>query len=353
MPQRTAADNLVLGTWGLAGRGGLSVDRSYGEVTDAVAYETLDRAWELGIRIADTAPAYGGGAGLRRVGQWQRMRDRRWRIAAKPGRPDVGGGPVSDLRLPVLVDEVESGARLTGTPAYVLVKDPEPGAYTDGSLAAVLDLLEERLPDATVGVASHLPEALAGLAARCPARTAFPADAGPVAPRRARVAQIELNAVNHRVAVPAAERLAARGWEVWAMQPLAYGFLACPDLVPRPGADWRARIPSGVQDGMRAAARSFAWVTRAETEGDYGFGVAGSVGKRGPEPESASLAAWAIAFCLSVPAVTRTVVGPKNPAQLDAAVTALSIVSDHDRAHRLHTWAAGAMRDTAGATCPR
>ncbi|WP_199920572.1 aldo/keto reductase, partial [Streptomyces sp. NRRL S-481] len=77
MTARTAASSLVLGTWGLAGRGGLPRDRSYGDVTDTAAYETMDRAWEAGIRIVDTAPAYGAGEGLRRVGQWQQACGRR------------------------------------------------------------------------------------------------------------------------------------------------------------------------------------------------------------------------------------------------------------------------------------
>ncbi|MEU6492235.1 aldo/keto reductase [Streptomyces sp. NPDC046984] len=311
MTARTAASSLVLGTWGLAGRGGLPRDRSYGDVTDTAAYETMDHAWEAGIRIVDTAPAYGAGEGLRRVGRWQQTRGRRWRIAAKPGRPHAQHGPVSDLSLRGLMDEIECGTELTDEPAYVLVKDPDARSYADGSLAAALDSLEKRFPNLTIGVASHLPAALADFAAsRLVGRT--------------RVAQIELNAVNHRVAIPAAERLAACGWEVWAMQPLAYGFLAHPDLSPSPGADWRARIPARTQATMRAAARSFsrAVLTLRDAEPVVDLG-------------STDLAAWAIAFCLSVPAVARTVIGPKNPAQLDAAIAALHIASNSDLSHRL------------------
>ncbi|MFE2533491.1 aldo/keto reductase [Streptomyces sp. NPDC059371] len=324
MPARTVSDSLVLGTWGLSGRGRLPIDRSYGEVADDVAYETMDRAWEAGLRIIDTAPGYGAGEGLRRVGQWQRTRGRWWRNVAKPGRPLTGRGPVSDLSLPGLVAEIEYGAAFAGRPGYILVKDPDIRSFSDGSLAETLRSLENRFPAATVGVASHFPETLAEFAERCH-------------PPGARIAQIELNAVNHRVACPAAGRLDARGWEVWAMQPLAYGFLAHPDFVPIPGTDWRSHLPAETQAVMRAAARGFARAVHSVRE-------PGSP----PTARTTAPAAWAIAFCLSVPSVKRIVIGPKNAAQLEAALHAVDLVSKPDLAERLRTWATGAPNGSAG-----
>ncbi|WP_262703253.1 MULTISPECIES: hypothetical protein [Streptomyces] len=226
---------------------------------------------------------------------------------------------MSDLSLPGLVAEVGQGADLAADPTYILVKDPDARSYTDGTLAEAVSLLESRFPGVTVGVASHLPETLAEFAERWPAPCT-------------RVAQIELNAVNHRISAPAAARLAARGWEVWAMQPLAYGFLARPDFVPTPGTDWRAGLPSDVQAALRAAGRGFARAVRSVAESEGPTTVVGPV----------TLAAWAVAFCLSMPSVTRTVIGPKNAAQLEAAILALDIASDPDLADRLRTWAMGA-----------
>lgn len=325
MSARSAADRLVLGTWGLAGRGDLPPDRSYGEVTAEAAYATMDRAWAAGLRTIDTAPGYGAGQGLRRVGHWQRTRGLRWRIAAKPGRPLTERGPVGDLTLPGLVAEVAAGTELAAAPAYVLVKDPAAGSYADGTLAGALTALEGRFPGVTVGVASHLPERLAEFAERSPAC-------------RRRIAQIELNAVNHRIAVPAAARLAARGWEVWTMQPLAYGFLASPERVLRPGADWRSGLPHRAQAALRAAARGFARAVPAVNR-------AGPTGTAG----AAALAAWAIAFCLSVPSVTRTVIGPKNATQLEAALLALELVADPETVDRLRGWAMGTPSGAGGA----
>jgi aryl-alcohol dehydrogenase-like predicted oxidoreductase len=296
---RSIAGSFVLGTWGLAGTS-TAAGSSYGPVGARVAEATFDRAWAMGMRVADTAPAYGGGAGLRRLAAWQRSRRVRWRVSAKPGRPWTAGGPASTLDQDDLLAEVQATADLVGPPAYVLIKDPDPASYHDGRLDRALDRLERRLPGVTVGVAGHLPEAVLALRR----------------PERPRVAQIELNAVNRFVSVPAAVRLAAAGWEVWAMQPLAYGFLARPDRGPEHDQDWRGRIPAHVRTALGAAARAFA-------------GAAGA----GPGPDER--AAAAIAFCLSVPAVSRVVVGPRHPRQLDAVPAALKWVADPAAARRL------------------
>ncbi len=282
---RSAAESFVLGTWGLAGASAASPEHSYGPVDAEIAARTFDRAWDMGMRIVDTAPSYGAGEGLRRVSAWQRSRRTRWRVSAKPGRPWVGGGHVSTLEPVSLIREVEATAELVGPPAYVLVKDPDPDSYHDGRLEQALEQLEKLLPDTTVGVAGHLPEAMVALPP----------------PPLPRVAQIELNAVNRHVSVPAAERLAAKGWEVWAMQPLAYGFLALPD---RRDDDWRGRIPEHVRTALRLASRAFA----------ASAGAGSDPGDR---------AAAAIAFCLGVPSVSRVVLGPKRPEHLDAALAAL------------------------------
>lgn len=292
-PRSTA--NVVLGTWGLAGAGALSANEAYGEVDAEVAARTFDRAWQLGIRLVDTAPGYGGGEGLRRLADWHRRRPHRFSIAAKPGRYRTDAGMVSDIRLKTLLAEVTAGETQVGSPAYVLVKDPPASTYHDGSLMRVLRALAMRLPAATVGVASHLPTDLAGLPP----------------PGGRWIAQIELNALNRTVSVPAADALAAAGWEVWAMQPLAYGYLARAHLQVHPRRDWRALIPPQVCSGLRLGAAAFA--------------------ARLSLTDTASRAAAAIAFCLSVRSVSRVVVGPKHPGQLDAVVRALEMVADPRR----------------------
>ena len=74
---------------GCAPLGGL-----YADVSDAEARATIDRAWELGIRIFDTAPLYGSGTSERRLGEALRDRPRgEFVVSTKVGRLLVPGEP--------------------------------------------------------------------------------------------------------------------------------------------------------------------------------------------------------------------------------------------------------------------
>jgi D-threo-aldose 1-dehydrogenase len=65
-------ERVPLGRTGLnvtrLGFGGASVGGIYTAISDADAHETLRRAWDVGIRLFDTAPLYGYGASERRFG---------------------------------------------------------------------------------------------------------------------------------------------------------------------------------------------------------------------------------------------------------------------------------------------
>jgi D-threo-aldose 1-dehydrogenase len=76
---------------GTAPLGGL-----YPPVSADVALETVDAAWELGVRFFDTAPLYGSGLAEERLGQALAHRPRqeytsrpRWGVSSSggPGRP--------------------------------------------------------------------------------------------------------------------------------------------------------------------------------------------------------------------------------------------------------------------------
>src|SRR5256885_12973464 len=73
---------------GLAPVGGL-----YRAVPDEQAVATIERAWEHGIRLYDTAPLYGYGNSERRTGVALRDRPRdEFVLATKVGRLLVEGG---------------------------------------------------------------------------------------------------------------------------------------------------------------------------------------------------------------------------------------------------------------------
>jgi D-threo-aldose 1-dehydrogenase len=80
-----------LGRTGLSvtrlGFGGASIGGLYTAVTDADAQASVRRAWDLGVRLFDTAPLYGYGASERRVGAALRGEDRdAYVLSTKVGR---------------------------------------------------------------------------------------------------------------------------------------------------------------------------------------------------------------------------------------------------------------------------
>lgn len=74
---------------GLASIGGM-----FAAVPESQAIATIDRAWELGIRLFDTAPVYGYGLSEQRAGLALRGRPRnRFVLCSKVGRLIEPGGP--------------------------------------------------------------------------------------------------------------------------------------------------------------------------------------------------------------------------------------------------------------------
>jgi aryl-alcohol dehydrogenase-like predicted oxidoreductase len=150
-------------------------------------------------------------------------------------------------------------------------------------------------PDARLGLASH---ELSACDALPPITTPW-------------VAQIEYNGINRGSAARTAALLRRRGWTIWAMQPLAYGFLG-----GKHGADanfsqddWR----SAIDPSRRAVLASLA------------EGFLAPLRRAFPGRPAAELA---VAFCLADAALERVVVGPRTPAQLNDALSALTLAED-------------------------
>jgi D-threo-aldose 1-dehydrogenase len=84
-------ERIPLGRTGLnvtrLGFGGASLGGLYTAISDADAQTTLRRAWDLGVRLFDTAPLYGYGASERRFGAALRGEDRdAFVLSTKVGR---------------------------------------------------------------------------------------------------------------------------------------------------------------------------------------------------------------------------------------------------------------------------
>ncbi|ASY66534.1 hypothetical protein SJ05684_b55520 (plasmid) [Sinorhizobium sojae CCBAU 05684] len=283
-------ERIVLGSWGLAGqfeRAGTRI--GYGAVPEAQALDVLDRAWALGIRHVDTASGYGGGAGLARIARWSRKTGRHFALTLKLGRPlNAEGRPERRLTRQDLADELASAESVIGPSASLLLKDPPLDAPE--ALAVHLETLQAFAPGGQTGISTHQIAACHDL---------------PL-PGGGRIAQIEFNGVNQGMAAPAARALKAKGWEVWAMQPLCYGFLSgrYTDQWAFPEGDFRAALPPSIRALYLRGAQLF------------------DAGRARPKGISPSVDA--LAFCLSHPAIDKVVIGPKTVAQLNDIETALA-----------------------------
>lgn len=288
------AERVVLGSWGISGAYTVSgAPNGYSDVPAEQCDAVLDAAWTAGLRWVDVAPGYGAGAGLRRIADWQRRTGRTWRAVVKPGRAVHADGPRSDVSFAGVTAELRDIEAVLPA-AGVLVKDPPEAAFTDGTLTALLPRLTGA--DRVVGIATHRHD----LAARL----------GPP-PVPGAVVQLEYHLLNRHVAVPTAARLTGAGWQVWAMQPLAYGFLGGRhDATTRfPADDWRSRIPAPVR-------------------ATYAVATAGLASWLPAGVRSRPLADVAIAWCLADQNVARVVVGPRRAAHVESAVRALALAPE-------------------------
>ena len=135
---------LGLGCGNFGGIGSAPAFFGMGE-TEAQAAELLDRAWDAGVNLLDTADAYGGGRSEQFIGNWLRrkgsaVRDRLV-VSSKVFNP-VGPGPnqrgLSRLHIARQIDA--SLARLaTDRLDLYLIHEPDPTTPLDETLRALDD----------------------------------------------------------------------------------------------------------------------------------------------------------------------------------------------------------------------
>jgi D-threo-aldose 1-dehydrogenase len=136
---------------GCAPLGGL-----YSPVSDDDARATIDRAWELGVQIFDTAPLYGSGLSERRVGAALRARPRdELVLSTKVGRLIRDGEPVFDFSHDGALRSLEESLERLGLDRVDVVLIHDPDEHYDeavaGAYPAVARLREEGVVDA-IGV---------------------------------------------------------------------------------------------------------------------------------------------------------------------------------------------------------
>ncbi|MGA7312384.1 MAG: aldo/keto reductase [Silvibacterium sp.] len=292
-----AGDRLVLGTWGLGGtwaRQGAPL--GYGSVSEDIALSVFDAAWQYGIRWVDIASSYGNGQSLNRLAVWQASAKQRFKVALKVGRPIIDGKPASALTIKDITAELELAIRVVGTPDALLIKDPPESSFTR-EIASLLEIMSDRFPSITVGIASHGREVLKTL---------------PYV-QQSQIIQVDYNGTNWIAAAPSAAKLMQKGWTVWAVQPLAYGFLSGKyrEDCTFPADDWRSQLPRNTKQVLRELSDAF-------------LSYFSSLRPQVPP------AACSIAFCLSDPNVKCVAVGPKTPDQLADSMTALQLLNNSE-----------------------
>jgi 1-deoxyxylulose-5-phosphate synthase len=309
-----SVSRLALGCGNFGGIGSAPAFFGRGE-TEAQAIELMDRAFDAGINLFDTANAYGGGRSESYIGRWLEAKGSGARqqlvLSSKVFNP-IGPGPNDRglSRRHILHQVDESLARLkTDRIELYLIHEPDPETPLDETLAALDDV---------VRAGKVLYVGASNIEAWRLARGLWISDVR-------RLVRFEWVQNSYSLLDRSAEREMFPLCEdtrvgFTAFSPLAGGWLS---------GKYRAK---GVYpDGSRMTLRPEPYL---HLESDQVFrgleAFAEDARARGTD-----MTALAIAWVLHHPRVDAAIVGPRAPAHLDAALAALSVAIDDADAERL------------------
>jgi D-threo-aldose 1-dehydrogenase len=128
----------------------------YSPVSEEDARATVDRAWELGVRVFDTAPKYGSGLSERRVGAALRDRPRdAFSVSTKVGRLLRAGEAVFDFSYDGVLRSLDESLERLGLDRVDVVLVHDPDDHYDEAVAGAyraLERLREEGVVAAIGV---------------------------------------------------------------------------------------------------------------------------------------------------------------------------------------------------------
>ena len=291
---------LILGCGNFGGIGSAPAFFGQGESEDE-AFALMDAAWELGIRAFDTADAYGGGRSETWIGRWLGASGNRPRLTTKVFHSVEGDPEDEGLSLERVLRQIDGSLARLGVERVdtYMVHEPDPETPVAETMAAFAEL-SERGVIGEIGASN--------------VETGWLEEALPEAP----VAVVQnsyslLDRESQDVLLACAER----DIRFEAFGPLAGGWLTGKyrrDAAPPPGSRMTLR-PEPYRDFDDDAV--YDGLERFE-EAARDLGV--------------DMPTLALAWLLSDPRVTAVVVGPRRPAQLEAAVAALDVhLSDAER----------------------
>jgi aryl-alcohol dehydrogenase-like predicted oxidoreductase len=291
---------IILGCGNFGGIGSAPEFFGQGE-TEEEAFRIMDAAWQLGVRMFDTADAYGGGNSETFIGKWIARRGHLPQITTKTYNP-MGPGQDHGLSRSRMTRQIESSLTRLGVTKVDLYLAHEFDAETPvAETVATFEALVELGLVSAYGVSNFNAEQL----------RAFLAGGKPAAVQNSYAL---LDRTDEREVLPLCADFDV---SYIPFGPLAGGWLT--------GKYRRDEPPPA---GSRMATRPEPYVHLRNEKTFAGLDrFVEAAAARGTEP-----ATLAIAWVLAQPAVTAVVIGPRRVEHVDAAVRALDLKLSEDDA---------------------
>ena len=308
---------LVLGCGNFGGIGSAPAFYGLGE-SEADAFALMDRAWDAGINVFDTADAYGGGRSEAFIGRWLKEKGARVRdqlvVSSKVFNP-VGDGPNDrGLSRRHILGQIDASLRRLQTDRLdmYLIHEPDPETRLDETLRALDDVVR-------TGKVSYI--GASNIEAWRLARALWISDTHDLS--RFEWVQNSYSLLDRSPERDVFPLCADQGLGFTAFSPLAGGWLT-----------GKYRSGSPYPAGSRMTLRPEAY---QHLENDATFhalaALADEARSRGIE-----MSTLALAWVLHHPLMTAAIIGPRRPAQMDAALAALTVelsAKDADGLQRL------------------
>ncbi len=305
---------LILGCGNFGGVGSAPAFFGMGE-NEAQACELMDRAWDAGITVFDTADAYGGGRSEAFIGRWLKAKGSHVRdhliLSSKVFNP-VGPGPDDrGLSRRHILRQIDAslGRLQTDRLDMYLTHEPDPDTPLEETLEALDSLVRSgkvRYFGASNIEAWRLSQALEISTARGLARYEWVQNSYSL-----------LDRAQEREMFPLC---AGAGVGFTAFSPLAGGWLT----VKYQAA---GRYPEGSRMTLRPE-------PYRHLEQDAVFRGLDALAEEA-RTRHVDMSALALAWVLHQPRMDAAVIGPRRPSHLDAAAAALDITLSDDEAARL------------------
>ncbi len=132
--------DFICGAGSIGGFGSSPATRGQG-MTAAEGWRQLDAAAARGIRVIDTADAYGGGESERVVGRWRAGRD--VLVATKVGNVLAGHRRGVDLSAAHIRRQLRTSVERLGRVDLYLTHQPDPAAPVEETLTAMAELVAD------------------------------------------------------------------------------------------------------------------------------------------------------------------------------------------------------------------